>query len=507
MSHVWQSRRFPPVSGLLLSSIIALAAIGIGIQLGQSSLKLKIAAFAVLSFPLVVLLGARTKDVLLFSWIGSLTYNRQFFSFEGIFGDNGAQGPYWVLGDMFLASLYLRWAYEVIVLKRTSAPRARRMWPYFFPIAVACLFSAFVAERPDWTLYEMLRIAKFGLILLYLRYNIGRREWWVCIVGFGCAMVFQSAIGAKEIITGRPGVFGEAVSTSLGQFENVFSQENFYGQARATGTMNHPPNLACYLLLVIPVYLGLALTLRNRKTQLASAIFFAIGSIGLACTLSRLPWALCAMQVVAMLAILVWLRIPPLKQALGIAGMGAVVLMLAAIPLRDRIIQRLTGDLSESVQQRADGNRIAIDMISDSPLIGIGLNNSKLHVLKYVPELEWAVTNDELLVREMNVRSIAAMGNGFYFVTVETGLLGTLAFIVALAGSLLIIVRSVRGVRGPACGVCIGLGLGLAAVLGEQLVDFSLWVDPILYTIAIILGLLNLAPAVLGETTPPPEES
>ena len=159
------------------------------------------------------------------------------------------------------------------------------------------------------------------------------------------------------------------------------------------------------------------------------------------------------------------------------------------------------------MQQRADGNRVAIDMISDSPLIGIGLNNSKLHVLKYVPELEWAVTNDEFLVREMNVRSIAAMGNGFYFVTVETGLLGTLAFIVALAGSLLIIVRSVRGVRGPACGVCIGLGLGLAAVLGEQLVDFSLWVDPILYTIAIILGLLNLAPAVLGETTPPPEES
>jgi len=168
-------------------------------------------------------------------------------------------------------------------------------------------------------------------------------------------------------------------------------------------------------------------------------------------------------------------------------------------PLRDKFMDRMTRDLNDSVDQRAKGNRVAMAMIEESPWLGVGLNNSKLHVLKYIPDLSWAVENDDFLAHEMKSRSFAAMGNGFFFVTTETGVIGTLGFAVCLAGALVTAIRAIKGTAGAARGVCLGISLGLLGVLLQQLIDFSLWVDPLLYTTALCIGLLNVAPALFPK--------
>jgi O-antigen ligase len=483
---------------LLLAGLAALAAVKIANTVGESSLKSRIVIFAVLSFPVVAVITGRLKELLLICWVGSLTYNRQYFSFEFFTGNLGTQGPYWILSDIFLAGMLLEWAYQAVVLKRSAPARGRAFWPWYMPLAAMGLVSLLVATRPDWTLYEMIRTLKFCVILWYVRRQFGEREWWTAVVTMGTAMVAQSSIALKEIITGKSGLLGTDVSTSIGGFENVFSQENFYGLVRGIGTMNHPPNLACYLILLIPMFLGLSLTLRSPRLRLGAALFFVMGCLGLGCTMSRLPWLLAMMEVVLLLVFLVGFKEMSWRHALGLTFVSVFVLIMILIPIRDKIMDRLTRDFTASVDQREDGNRVAFAMIEDSPWLGVGLNNSKDHMLKYVPEMAWAFENEDY-VKNLHSRSIAAMGNGYLFVAVELGVVGMLAYAIYLIGTFVMAGRSIVQTRGAPRAVCLGLTLGIVGMLLEQFIDFSVWVDPLLYTNALVVAMLTLAPALFSD--------
>lgn len=488
---------------LLLCLVAAPVCVSIAKLAGDSTLKTKVALMAALLFPVIAVATGRLRELLLVCWIGSLTYNRQYFSFEFLTGNEGTQGPYWIVSDIFLAGLLAEWIYRAVVRREATPARGPAFWPWFLPLALMGVVSLLVATRPDWTAYEMLRTARILLILAYVRHNFGRTEWWVAIAAMGLTMVGQSMIGAKEVATGRSGLLGAEVTTSLGGFENVFDQETFYGMVRATGTMNHPPNYACYLMLVIPVFLGLTLTLGSRALRVSAFLIFLAGCVGLGCSMSRLPIALVLAEVGALVAILVFLRELSARQALGLAFVSIFALMLIAYPLRQKIIDRITRDFTASVDQRADGNRVALAMFEEAPWFGVGLNNSKAHMLKFVPELAWAFENEDFLTRTMHSRSIAAMGNGFLFVAVELGTFGVLAYAIFLTGMLVAGGRAVARTTGALRAACLGLIVGMIGVLLEQTIDFSVWVDPQLYTNALVLGMLTLAPYLAWRPSPP----
>jgi O-antigen ligase len=484
----------------LLAMLAAAAALWIGNTVGEATLKERLAAVVALLFPLVAVVTGRLKQLLLIGWVASLTYNRQYFSFEALTGNLGTQGPYWIVSDIFLTGLLLHWAYEAVVLKKPAPARGAAFWPWYMPLAAMGVVSLGVATRPDWALYEMIRTVKICAILCYVRRQFGKEEWWTAVVAMGATMVGQSLIGLKEVITGKSGLLGTELSTSVGGYENVFSQENFYGWIRATGTMNHPPNLACYLILLIPVFLALALTLRSPRLRLGAALFCVLGCAGLVCTMSRWPGVLALTEMALTLAALIALKETDVRHALGLTFLAIFVLTLALFPIRDKVMDRITRDFRASVDQREEGNRVAFEMIQESPWLGVGLNNSKDHMLKYIPDLAWAFENEDYLTRVMHSRSIAAMGNGFLFVAVELGLVGVIAYAIYLSGTFLMALRSIALTRREVRGVCVGLTLGMGGILLEQLVDFSVWVDPLLYTTVLVAGLVTLAPTLFGDT-------
>ena len=498
----WQSSPRWPTA--VFAGLTALAAVEIANKLGDAPLKSRLAIFAALAFPVIAVVTGRLKELLLICWVGSLTYNRQYFSFEFITGNLGTQGPYWILSDIFLAALLLEWACEAVLKKQSSPARGMPFWPWYMPLAAMGLVSLLVATRPDWTLYEMIRTLKFCVILWYVRHRFGVVEWWTAVVAMGVAMVAQSALALKEVVTGRSGLLGTEVSTSLGGFEDVFSQENFYGMVRGIGTMNHPPNLACYLILLIPVFLGLSLTLRSRRLRVGAAAVFLAGCIGLGCTMSRLPWILAVVEAALLLVSLVALMDISWRLALGLTFTSILALIMVMIPLRDKIMDRLTRDFTASVEQREEGNRVAFAMIEESPWLGVGLNNSKEHMLKYIPEMAWAFENEDFLTRTMHSRSIAAMGNGYLFVAVELGIVGTFAYALYLIGTFVMGLRSIARTSGAPRAVCLGLVLGTAGMLVEQFIDFSVWVDPLLYTGALVVAMVSLAPSLFPSENADP---
>jgi len=470
--------------------------------LAGSGWKLRAVVFSAAVIPLLAWCVGSLKDLLLFFWVGSLTYNRQFFSFDRFIGA-GTQGFFWVLADIFFVGLLVIWAYEATKgqNRRDSAQKAPALWPFFLPFAGAAVLSIFAAERPDWSLYELMRYVRFALILAYVRHNVGRREWWIIITALCAAMVFQSLIAVKEVVTGQSGVVGTDVSSSLEGLEEDFSMEGFYGMVRATATMNHPPNLASYLTMLIPVALALALTLKNFQLRLMATIALLIAGAGLAATMSRLPILMTAMAVVAVLLVLSWFREISLKQSLGILILGVCALMIAAIPMRDKIMSRVTTDFSASVDQRMEGLRGAMSIVmEENTFFGIGLNNTRLFVAKYLPEISWMDETDPVLI-QMNVRPLATMGNAYSHVAVETGLIGFLAFTLLLVGTFIIGWRAFCRTTGPVRGVALGLTVGWIGILGGQVVDHSIFVDPQLYTNAIVFALLNLTPTLFPAQT------
>src|SRR5205809_2013200 len=123
-------------------------------------MKLVLAGAMCVVLWLVAVVSRRPKLVMLFAWVVSLTYNRQYFSFDAIAGDNGAQGPYWIVADVFLLLMVAIWAYEVAIRKSVQRAQGLAVYPLFLPFALAGALSALGADRPDWTLYELIRAAK-----------------------------------------------------------------------------------------------------------------------------------------------------------------------------------------------------------------------------------------------------------------------------------------------------------------------------------------------------------
>jgi len=488
--------------GFVVAVVVA-ASVGLAIvlQLQDATYKMWVIVIVMALVPAALVISKRPKEVLLFGWVFSLTYNRQYYVFERVVGYNGTQGPYVMLPDVCLIGLFAYWMYERLVGKPDDTPRGAPLWPWFAPFAAICFLSIFPSERPDWGFYEMLRIAKMGLVLFYIRRNFGRREWMVSLAALALAVSFQSAVGIKELITGKAGVIGAEQVGGDVSFLKHFAQGAFTsGIVRGQGTLSHPPYLACYLLMVIPVLLALALTASSRRRALLYGLAFLLGCGGLASTLSRAPWLLAAVQIVLVVIIMVVKGRFPLQRALGLGIVGSCILGVALIPVRGKLMARLTGDFTESVNYREEGIEASWTVIQKYPLLGLGLNNTELYFVKYMPDMDWALSTEDFATRTLHLRAPIVLGNGLLHVAEETGLLGLAAFIFLIIGTFVVGIRSASVTTDECWPACVGIMLGIMGALGEQFVDAPFWIDSVLFTFALYVGMLSVAAPLFRRT-------
>lgn len=502
-----RGRLLPRIATITLAAIVGTVALGVVLQLQGASYKAWVIVLGVSLLPTALAIIGHPKEILLFGWVFALTYNREYFVFEKLVGYNGTQGPYVILADLCLIGLYGWWLYEHLMHRRREEPvHGSPLWLWYIPFAAVSFLSVFAATRPDWALYEMIRIVKIGFILFYVRRNFGRREWQVTLAALASAVFFQSAVAIKEVITGKAGVIGAAQEPAdMPGFVEHFADGGFTGSiVRGVGTLAHPPYLACYLLLVLPVLLALALSAPRRRA-FAYAVTFLLGCGGLAATLSRGPWILAVIQVALVVGVMVLLRQLAAKHALGLAVIGSFVLLMGLLPVRDKLMNRLTGDFTESMRYREEGTRAALRAIEDRPLLGFGLNNTEIFLGYYLPEMEWGLVTEEFASRTLHLRAPIALGNGFLHVAEETGILGLIAFLFFVTGGAVVGLRSVARTAGEERAVCVGLLIGILGALAEQVVDTPLWVDPVLYTFTLYIGLLNIAASLFKRSQQLPQ--
>lgn len=487
-----------------LGLVVALCGIGLLAAamvpwLAQLSLRKIVLGSVGLGVLALALRSRHRKAVFLFAWVFSLTYNRAYYPLDS-FANTGAYALYWIPSDIFLLALLGGWAYETLILRRASRPRGARLWPWSLPFLVVALLSVLGADRLDWALVEIGRLARMVVLLLYLRCNLGRREWWAATAALGCAILPQAFLGVLQAGGRRGGVlslFG--VSEQLEEVGEAWGWIHMGGWFRAEGTIGHPAGLACYFLLAIPVMLALGLTLPNARLRISCALAGLIGLVGLACTLSRVPWILSMAQIGCLGVGLVCLRAIPLKRMVGLASVGGLLVLLALLPLRQTIQDRVTRDFDESFALRAKDRRVVLAMVADNFFLGVGLNNYLARLARYDSDMEFDEASVVAVRQERSQRAIVAPHNLYLLILAETGILGLACFVLFLTGVLVRGVRAIVSAGGVWSTASLGLVLGIGAVLGQSLIDASVWVDPVLYTSVLMVGLLNLAPQLATE--------
>ncbi len=436
--------------------------------------------------------------MVLFAWVVSLSYNRQFWSFAAIVGDHGAFGPYWMVSDLLLLALVAWWLVEAVLLKRPQRVGSVRFLPWYAPFAVIATLSVVGAREPAWALGDLVRVFKLGLVLLYFRYNVGRREWWVVVAALGVALAIQSLLGIVEVASGRTGALGVFGLGGPDARELLGIDVMYGGWTRAVGTLAHPPYLAAFMLLTVPIFCSLALTVKDRTTRWLCAGVTLLGLVGLACTLARLAVVLMVFQLILLVALLTRRREIPITRAVSVAAFSALFLAAVATLSADFIHDRLTRDFRPSVDQRVDEYRVALAMLSDHPLLGVGLNNYAAYMQEYGSSVTWGIERKwhDASVQVTHMRLLAGPLNGFLYVATVTGLLGLAAFLWLAAGGLVLCARAAAAhPSADVRSVCLAAIVGMLGLYGHQALSYEIWVDTLISVWIVLIGLAGCASA------------
>jgi O-antigen ligase len=485
----------------MLVGVLACAAT---ILAGTLSARNGILLLLVMGVLAVAAMSRRPKSVLLFAWIVALTYGKAFFIIQDQ-SPSGFQGIYWILGDPFLVVLIAMW----IFAPRTSGPgpalTGQRLWPWVLPFLAAAFISTLGAARPDWALFELVRILKLVLLVFYLRSNLGEEEWWACVAGLGFSTVAQAILSILQVTLkstsgGIVGLITGGAESAQAVAQAEAMQGAMGGWFRAYGTIGHPANLATYFLLTIPVLLGVSFALRGRA-RFWAAVSAILGLAGLACTHSRGPWIFGIVQVGVVAVAMVLFRIVSVKRMLVLAGLAAAIALLLVIRFENFVVERFSRDYSESVDLRSRDNHTAFLVFSDSPFTGVGLNNYATKILEYDPQWDWGLAGAADFQKQFDTRVFVAPHNFYMLILAEMGLVGLLSFAVFILGTLWVGIRAVRQSSGAVKVAMFGLILGILGALVQSAVNFSLWVDPLLFTFALGAGMLANSPRPSGSGT------
>ncbi|MCC6718788.1 MAG: O-antigen ligase family protein [Acetobacteraceae bacterium] len=489
--------------------VLAMGGVGMALAIVLPGLTAKSALFGVagLGTVLLLIMSGRPKEVLLGGYIIALTYNRQYFSFEWLTGDQHSQGLYWIPADLFLVALIAVSLLEHIrpgvvpraassdVLASSGSPSiVAAAMPALLFMAVFIL-SALLAERPDWSFNELTRVLRFVVVLVWLHLNMTRALWFTAVGTLALSALLQAGLGTLQVLLHADrsllSVLGGASETVYTEGGEIDMLEN-----RARGTLGHPNYLAPYLLFLLPGFLGALLYSRVRLTRLLSLGLLLMGIAGMIATKSRAPILLTSVALLLVALIAVRDRVLSLTAAAATAVVATTALALAAIPFADVIYQRIAGDWSASVTFRTEYNQAAIAIWNDAPLLGIGPNNGVIGLARHSPLFSWLVKDLETLSGGVPVRAVAPVHNVYLLFLAETGVLGLSAFVALLATVLWRMVRGYRAAEGAVSGICLGLAVGMVAQLVQQTLDFSLWFDPSWYTLAVLMAVVGTVPSL-----------
>lgn len=294
--------------------------------------------------------------------------------------------------------------------------------PFLTVGVLSLLVGMMLSHRPILSVFSVIRIGEIAFFawctMRFLQKSVKAKN---IIVGvFSVTLIFESLLGVAQFFAQRSfgGAFYWLGERSFSIQTPGIANASLNGMLvlRPYGTFSHPNVLAGFLLLGIVVVGGHFFI---KKTYGSSRFFLllalCLSSLCLLLTLSRITIILFFL----LLFVFAWFWLVKKhhlknKKSLHISIIAIATMVLFLMPL---LLQRFSPDdfFGESYEQRKMLVLLALKMIQDHPLFGVGSNQFIVVLPAYLSSVSFPL--------------FQPVHNVFFLLSSETGLLGLMGFL------------------------------------------------------------------------------
>ena len=295
------------------------------------------------------------------------------------------------LTNIALAGLLTAWLVGATIRSKSSAVLRGSLGIVTIPAALLLMFytaSLFVAADFTLGVFQVFSVLVLFFLYLYIAKTVTSRADVLFIVRILLiGLVIQSCL----MLAQAGGLLGEI------QFYFIRTMPGTFMDGRVIGTLGSPNAAAAYLAMMMVFSLGVMLGSVGRADKCLAGTGFSAAALSLILTESRGGW-ISLLVGLATILLIGWKRAPRKPFAVLL-----IVLLLLAIPFRGVISERLYGNDNGAAASRVPMNKVALLMIQDHPILGVGANNYSLVMIPYsvrgdlIGAFPYAVHNTYLL--------------------------------------------------------------------------------------------------------------
>jgi O-antigen ligase len=319
----------------------------------------------------------------------------------------------------------------------------------FVAVGIAASLQAFVPSSSVTKVFALLAAA--ALFIAVHQICRERKQLVIVAAGAVAGLMLASIQGLLEQVTGSFHTFGAGPGgSSVGRVQGSFGHPNAYGG---------------YLAVLLPLAVAFAVS-KCFSTRLR---WFGGVAVALAVPALILSYSRGAVGALAIGSI-IWLALVRPRLALVAAAAVAVAgLLFAPAAFKDRFSSRET---TADVGLRSDIWSSAIDIYSERPLLGVGLNNFP-DAYSQLPSTLSTGAQRRLLHRSQILVPPHAQ-NLYLNVLAEEGIIGFFSLIALALAAVATVYRGCR-VRDPAGrAICMASGAGIMTLALHSLLDVTL---------------------------------
>lgn len=438
-------------------------------ELGADSLVVAILSpFLVLSSGWVhrLLLGVVILDI-------PLQFGTHFFFREDEAARGALGGLSFSMTTIALIGLYASWLLKSLARRGGEARTPLRI---NLPLAIYLVISGLsliVAQDVSLSLFEFFLLVQLFLVNLYVANFVRSRQdvlFVVKLLLIGCALASLAIINIK--LVGMPPILWGlpwGLPTRI-QFDEYAAS----GYMRIGGTIGSPNNAGGYLSFVLVLAASVLFTRLRGAIKWLAMTALGLGGLALIFTFSRGAWAALALSTAVMLCLFAG-RLRRFSWKAPLAGVA--ILVLLGLPFQDLIAARLFGDDRGAAESRIPLMKLAFRIIEDNPVLGVGSNNFPVVMNRYITS-------------EFRSGFLFTVHNKYLLVWAETGILGLLAYLAFLLGTLRTGWKNWKQSDGPLST----LGLAITAALAGHMLQMAVEVfngRPLAQLIWTTAGLLT----------------
>lgn len=341
-------------------------------------------------------------------------------------------------------------AYALLVARggeRIPTPRIAGAVVLFLLVTVASALQALDPSQSVGVLATLL--AGGALFFAVLQVCRERRQLLIVAAGACGGLLVASAHGLIQEITGNFEQSGLIAGEVVG---------------RVNGTFGHSNQYAGFVAVFMPLAGGLALS-RSIPTGMRW-----LAGVAFVLALPALNFAYARGAVGGLvLGSLVWLAVVRPKVAWAVATATVLAFVfLAPSALNERLRDVESGD----VALRSDLWGSALDVYSERPILGVGLNNFAEGYATLPSTL--ANASQRRLLHHQQVLIPPHSNNLYLNILAEEGIIGLAAFAILAFAALTVTYRGCRVADPAGRIVCLGLGAGLLTFALHDLLEVTL---------------------------------